>query len=92
MSPAAETQSGKAWIPEKNMCPRNTCDPQANEMVLEAMKKKLLQRSRWHQSEPFCVMDLGDVYDEYQRWSGLLPNVKPFYGWTLFLLFQVHLG
>jgi hypothetical protein len=25
-------------------------------------------------------MDLGYVYNEYQRWTSLLPDVKAFYG------------
>lgn len=47
------------------------------------MKGKLSQPSEWDRSEPFCVMDLGYVYNEYQRWTSLLPDVKPFYGWSL---------
>ncbi|KAK6843881.1 pyridoxal-dependent decarboxylase, partial [Apiospora arundinis] len=50
-----------------------------NDMVLEAMRAKLSHQWQRHRSEPFCVMDLGDVYDEYQRWCRVLPDVKAFY-------------
>ncbi|KAF7536968.1 hypothetical protein G7054_g4074 [Neopestalotiopsis clavispora] len=49
-------------------------DPNAHSMVLEAMKQKLSQESQRYRSEPFCVVDLGDIYDEYQRWTRLLPK------------------
>ncbi|KAK7987404.1 hypothetical protein PG989_007719 [Apiospora arundinis] len=48
-----------------------------NDMVLEAMRAKLSHQWQRHRSEPFCVMDLGDVYDEYQRWCGVLPDCNP---------------
>lgn len=54
-----------------------------NDMVLEAMRAKLSHQWQRHRSEPFCVMDLGDVYDEYQRWCRVLPDVKAFYGRAL---------
>lgn len=59
-------------------------DPGAHSIVLDVMKEKLSQKSQEYRSEPFCVIDLGDIYHEYQRWSSLLPKVKPFYGWSLY--------
>ena len=67
---------------ERKLCQSQTCGPQTNGTVLEAMRAKLLQRPRRYHSEPFCVMDIGYVYKEYQRWTNLLPDVKPFYGWS----------
>ncbi|BAE59842.1 putative ornithine decarboxylase [Aspergillus flavus] len=76
---ATEETSSVAWFPEGNLCHSKTCGPRTNGIVLEAMKGKLSQPSEWDRSEPFCVMDLGYVYNEYQRWTSLLPDVKPFY-------------
>lgn len=30
--------------------------------------------------EPFFVADLGQVYQQHQRWTRSLPAVRPFYG------------
>lgn len=30
--------------------------------------------------EPFFVADLGQVYQQHQRWTRNLPAVQPFYG------------
>jgi len=71
----------EACLPGQSLCQSNTCRPRTNGIVLQAMKEKLSQPFQMNRSEPFCVMDLGYVYNEYQRWIDLLPEVKPFYGW-----------
>jgi hypothetical protein len=75
-----EEKSSEIWFSEGSSCQSTTCAPQTNGTVLRALKEKLSQPSQRHRSEPFCVMDLGYVYNEYQRWTSLLPDVKPFYG------------
>lgn len=77
---AYETEKSESYCQERSVCQSTVCGPQANDTILGAMKDKLLQSPGTCRSEPFCVMDLGYVYKEYQRWTGLLPDVKPFYG------------
>ncbi|EFE33102.1 uncharacterized protein ARB_07853 [Trichophyton benhamiae CBS 112371] len=50
-----------------------------NIAVLEAMKWRLSPKSKRSKTEPFCVMDLGYVHDQYEHWEKTLPGVTPFY-------------
>lgn len=47
--------------------------------TLDAMKRRLLRQTEG-EDEPFCVMDLGHVYQRYQEWRRRLPGVKVYYG------------
>lgn len=51
--------------------------------VLKAMEWRLSPQSKGPQSEPFCVMDLGYVHNQYEHWKKSLPAVTPFYGMFL---------
>lgn len=78
--PSATEEKSEACLAEQSIGETTTCRLQTNDIVLRAMKEKLLQSPQKHRSEPFCVLDVGYVYKEYHRWTSLLPDVKPFYG------------
>ncbi|EZF29219.1 ornithine decarboxylase [Trichophyton mentagrophytes] len=50
-----------------------------NIAVLKAMEWRLSPESKKSKTEPFCVMDLGYVHDQYEHWEKTLPGVTPFY-------------
>lgn len=54
-----------------------------NIAVLKAMEWRLSPESKKSKTEPFCVMDLGYVHDQYEHWEKTLPGVTPFYGMFL---------
>ncbi|OOQ91244.1 Ornithine decarboxylase [Penicillium brasilianum] len=51
----------------------------SNNAVLKAMEWRLSPQSKGPKSEPFCVMDLGYVHNQYEHWEKSLPSVTPFY-------------
>lgn len=79
----SETQRGDLPLKETTTLWNGDEISPSNNAVLKAMEWRLSPQSKGSKSEPFCVMDLGYVHNQYEHWEKSLPSVTPFYGMFL---------
>lgn len=47
--------------------------------VLNKIKEYIYDRNEWENDEPFYVVNLNKIVDQYNNWTTKLPNIKPYF-------------
>lgn len=47
--------------------------------ILNKIKEYIYDRNEWENDEPFYVVNLNKIVDQYNNWTTKLPNIKPYF-------------
>jgi len=50
-----------------------------NVQLLNIIKEYICDRNEWEKDEPFYIVDLNKIVDQYNKWTTKLPNIKPYF-------------